>query len=568
MHQRSTQALAIGSIQFVPRSGEEMAGKTIRTGVVVPCAKRSRPYPAMGNLSFSRMIRAGAMLSPAGRSRRATGSGKKASRSRSCRRIGIQCRARNITRKRTMNWAPSLRSAPAPSRRRRFGFFPFSARRPAPRRPEASDATRPAANAAQADPIETPTVPVKSKRAPRARRRLVALSFATVVVAALVATSFRTDVVAYLKQYAGRQDVVRTGTPDVPVTSYAVQAADSATAELRQSLQQERGKAEALTQSLATAQREIDKHTALASKAGDDAAQIKRAAESTTAELRQSLQQERGKAEALAQSLATAQREIDKHTALASKAGDDAAQIKRAAESTTAELRQSLQQERGKAEALAQSLATAQREIDKHTALATKAGDDAAQIKRAAESTAAELRQSLQQERDRAEALAQTLATSAPRDRQVRSAGKQGGRRRSKDQAGPGKHHGGVATVLATGARQGRGAGTDLATARREIDKYASAGKQGGRRRGTNEAGCRKRHRGVATIPAAGARQGRGAGTDPRKSAPRDRHVRSAGEARRATMRGTDQGRGKHHGGVATVPATGARQGRGAGARS
>ena len=627
----------------------------------------------------------------------------------------------------------------SPSRRRRFRFFPFSASRAAPRRPATSNvvALKPTADAEQADAIETPTVPVKSKRAPRARRRIVALSLATIVVAALVATSFRTDVVAYLKHYAGRQDVVRTNTPDVPVASQTVQAAESATAELRQSLQQERdraealaqdlatarrelakstalaskadddaarikraaestatelrqslqqerGKAEALAQDLATAQREIDKHTALASKAGDDAAQIKLAAESTTAELRQSLQQERGKAEALAQDLAsahreidthtalankaatarhrsswprkaprrsydnpcnrsaaraevlaqdlataqreiekhialankagddatqfklaaesttaelrqslqqergkaealaqslataqreidkhsalankavddaaqiklaaesttaelrqslqqergkaealaqdlaTAQREIDKHTALATKAGDDAAQIKRAAESTTAELRQSLQQERGKAEALTQSLATAQREIDRHTALATKADDNAAQIKRVAESTTAELRQSLQQERGKAEALAKDLATSAPRDGNVRSAHRQGGRRRSKDQAGPGKHHGGVPTVLAAGARQGRGAGTGSRNGAPRDRQLRSAGRQGERRRGADQAGRGKHHRGAARVPGIRARQGRNAG----KQGGRRRVHRSSG---------------------------------------
>ena len=249
---------------------------------------------------------------------------------------------------------------------------------------------------------------------------------------------------------------------------------------MRQSLQQERGKAEALAQDLATARREIETRTALANKAGDDATQIKLAAESTTAELRQSLQQERGKAEVLAQSLATAQREIDKHTALANKAADDATQIKLAAESTATELRQSLQQERGKAEALAQSLATAQREIDKHTALANKAGDDAAQIKRAAESTAAELRQSLQQERGKAEALAKDLAR-ARREMEMFAAltGK------ADDDAAKIKQALESTTAefrqsLQQERDRAEALAQDLATARREIDKYAAlAGKAG-----------------------------------------------------------------------------------------
>jgi DNA-binding ferritin-like protein (Dps family) len=416
---------------------------------------------------------------------------------------------------------------PASSRRRLFGGSPFA---PSRRRPEAGNVTalRPAADAEQADAFDMPTVPAESSRAPRTRRRLVAFSLATVVVAALVATSSRTDVVAYLKQYAGQRDVVRTGAPDAPLTVQAVQAADNTAAELRQSLQgerarvqtleqdlatarreidtltplaskagddaaqlkqitesaeqlrQERERAEALVQSLAKARRELAIYTAMAGKAGDDTAQIKRAAESTTAELRQSLQQERNKAEALAQDLATARREIDKHTALAGKAGDDAAQIKRAAESATMELRQSLQQERERAEVLAQSLATAQREIDKHTALAGKASDDAAQIKRAAESTTVELRQSLQQERERAEVLARDLATARREiDTHTALANKAG------DDAAQIKLAAETTTAELRKSLQGERdraevLAQDLATARREIDTHMALASKAG----------------------------------------------------------------------------------------
>ena len=53
------------------------------------------------------------------------------------------------------------------------------------------------------------------------------------------------------------------------------QAAESATAELRQSLQKEHDRAEALTSELAKAKRDIETQVALASKAGDEAAQLK-----------------------------------------------------------------------------------------------------------------------------------------------------------------------------------------------------------------------------------------------------------------------------------------------------
>src|ERR1700730_10818832 len=98
--------------------------------------------------------------------------------------------------------------------------------------------------------------------------------------------------------------------------------------------------------------------------AGDEAAQPKQAAESATAELRQSLQREHDRAEALATELAKARRDLETQVALSSKKGDEAAQFKQAAESATAELRQSLQREHDRAEALVTELAQARRTME------------------------------------------------------------------------------------------------------------------------------------------------------------------------------------------------------------
>jgi hypothetical protein len=160
------------------------------------------------------------------------------------------------------------------------------------------------------------------------------------------------------------------------------QAAKLATAELRQSLQQERDRAETLAQDLATARREIDAHATLARDASAEAAQIKQTAEGTAEELRQSLQQERDRAEVLANDLASARREIDAHATLKRDASAEAAQIKQTAESTAAELRQSLQQERDRAEVLAWELAAARREIDMRAKLSSKAATEVKQTKR------------------------------------------------------------------------------------------------------------------------------------------------------------------------------------------
>ncbi|WP_461369751.1 hypothetical protein [Candidatus Darwinibacter acetoxidans] len=80
--------------------------------------------------------------------------------------------------------------------------------------------------------------------------------------------------------------------------------------------------------------------------------------------LQHSLQQERARAEALARDLAAARRELEASAAESSNTVAEAARAKQSAESATAELRQLLQQERARAEALARELATARREID------------------------------------------------------------------------------------------------------------------------------------------------------------------------------------------------------------
>jgi hypothetical protein len=107
---------------------------------------------------------------------------------------------------------------------------------------------------------------------------------------------------------------------------------------------------------------------ALSSKRGDETAQLKQAAESETAELRQSLQQEHDRAEALRTELAKARQAVETQVALSSKRGDETAQLKQAAESETAELRQSLQQEHDRAEAMATELAKARQAVEQKPA--------------------------------------------------------------------------------------------------------------------------------------------------------------------------------------------------------
>ncbi|WP_456624342.1 hypothetical protein [Bradyrhizobium sp. P5_C12] len=204
-------------------------------------------------------------------------------------------------------------------------------------------------------------------------------------------------------------------------TAEPKQAAEGGSAELRNSLQQERDQVSRLEQALAAARYDVDSQTALAAKASDEVALLKQAAEGNSVELQKSLQQERDRAGRLEQALAAAQRDVETQTTLATKASGETAKLKQAAEGGSAELQDSLQQERDRVSRLEQALAAARYDVDSQTALAAKASDEVALLKQAAEGNSVELKKSLQQERDRAGRLEQALAV-AHRDVETQTA--------------------------------------------------------------------------------------------------------------------------------------------------
>jgi hypothetical protein len=177
-------------------------------------------------------------------------------------------------------------------------------------------------------------------------------------------------------------------------------------------------KADALAQELAMAHTRIYAFEAQALQVSEHAAELKQTPESGVADLRTSLQQERERASRLEQDLATARRDLEQQTALATKAGEEAGQIKQAADNSVAELQKSLKQERERAVHLEQELAAARRDVEAQTALA-KAGEKAVQMKQAADSHA-ELQNSLAQEN--AARPEQDVATTARRNSEKQSA--------------------------------------------------------------------------------------------------------------------------------------------------
>src|SRR5438477_6065663 len=299
-------------------------------------------------------------------------------------------------------------------------FLLFPSRQAAPQRPRATELPRQVANADHVTVARLRAPPAQSEHRPRARRWFAVSSIAAGMVgASLIALYFHAGLVAFVTRYSGELNNVRIGTAEVveqrtPVPIRDSQQADSLDPALYQ--QADRASSQAPQDTAlakqdaaairAEAQRPLEKEQRGADAPADEqAAQPSQAAEGTTGELRRSLQKEHDRAEALTGELGKARRDLETQLVLSSRAADEAAKVKQTAERATAELRQSLQQEHDRAQILTAELANAQRNTETQLALSSKEGDEAAKVKQSAESATAELRQSLQQEHDRAEAL-------------------------------------------------------------------------------------------------------------------------------------------------------------------
>jgi DNA repair exonuclease SbcCD ATPase subunit len=123
-------------------------------------------------------------------------------------------------------------------------------------------------------------------------------------------------------------------------------------------------------------------------KAGEEIGQLQQAAAAGSA---QSVEQEQQKTVALAQ---------------------EAEAALQALTASAAKHRQALDEERARSAALTDELATAKRENEMQTAQLRKASEEIGQLKQASERVMADLRQSLQQERDRAEVMAREIESA------------------------------------------------------------------------------------------------------------------------------------------------------------
>jgi hypothetical protein len=201
------------------------------------------------------------------------------------------------------------------------------------------------------------------------------------IAASLIGMYFRPPIVAYVTQYAGQHDIARTGTisgqPSTQVIQSPLQPVDLLE-RAAAPLQRERDRAETLASELATARREVEALTALSNKKDDEAAQIKRAAETATSELQQSMQQARERIQALENQLAMAHRNFEAHMTTSRQANHNAAQVEQA-EAVTSEF------------------------VQPQESRFREKSNEAARLNRAADSATAGLSHSLHQQRDKVE---------------------------------------------------------------------------------------------------------------------------------------------------------------------
>src|SRR5712671_6017626 len=261
-------------------------------------------------------------------------------------------------------------SAPTTSESRGRHVFPLCSGRAALKRPPEDDdiAPRQVATAGVRVPVvEAQTAPSESERGPPAWRRFVVSSIA----AALIGMYFRAQVGAYVMQYTGQQDIANIGTigSDQTAASGPVQVKETEAPEAIEPLEKERRRADALEHGLAELRRAMEGRDLRAAattaaqsektdgeKAADlmqDLAAARHELMANEVQYRGVLAEERDRSAALASELGTVQRNVEAQVALSSKMGNEAAQLKWAADTATSEL----QRERERAEALASELA-------------------------------------------------------------------------------------------------------------------------------------------------------------------------------------------------------------------
>jgi uncharacterized protein YcbK (DUF882 family) len=204
-------------------------------------------------------------------------------------------------------------------------------------------------------------------------------------------------------------------------TAEVQQRAHFSAAQQKQAFEHERQRADALAHDLALTQQELETLTArlaATSAARSEAERKLQATDAFAAEQKEAHEYERQRVEALLRELFSAQGEIE---ALASRllaattARSEAEQALRAVQAVAAEQRRALEQDREQGDIVAHELAAARQELETLKLRAVPISvehPDAARGLQAAQPSAAEQKQALEEERARADGLARDLTSA------------------------------------------------------------------------------------------------------------------------------------------------------------
>ena len=224
---------------------------------------------------------------------------------------------------------------------------------------------------------------VEPKRA-SARNRFAAFSIAaSLVVAICVGMYFRAEVTSYVARHTVRGDLFGisrvSGQVVGQVTQWLSRNLENQVSPAQMSQSQHAPQVDASAPQIAVLQHQAEVGGVGAQASGTTPAKSATLLEPAAIDVEHSpaLAAERDRGATLASELAMTRRDVETKAALLSKAAGEAAQLKQTAEATAAELRQSLLQERDRVAALARDLATARRDLETEVALSSKAGEEA-----------------------------------------------------------------------------------------------------------------------------------------------------------------------------------------------
>jgi hypothetical protein len=261
--------------------------------------------------------------------------------------------------------------------------------------------------------VELQTISVETRRAWPTRWTFAASAIAASLVAAVFASMHSPEVGSYVTRYASLRDIVGVGAIGGPLVKQAGQPSENEQSQvLAKELADARRAVDELNLKLraeaATAAQFLGQEREKTFALMQDVDAAREALTASTAQHREALEEERARSSRLASELTSARGDLETKVALSNNTVDELAQLRKAAETRTAEL----QQERDRSAALASELATARRDLETKVALSSNAGGELAQLRKATEATTAELRRSLQQEREKVAALARDLESA------------------------------------------------------------------------------------------------------------------------------------------------------------